>query len=381
MREASGSESVEALFRLLPSERVLWEGRPASVPRDRRWQIGPALLAVFAAICGLFALLLRVTSLPGSGQTAMVCAYLALTALAIWIAPRFLIDPCQYVVTDRRVIWKRGRLRRSIDRHALTFARIRWHRSVPGVGHLELVRAVPFGPLARKQRLMLHDVRGPDIVLAIVRGVEPGPNLGDAQVALTDRLDPGEQVLWGAGPEGLLMGWREILTSLGGVVVLVVGFRYGYHAARILLELEELGLQAGSATWFLLFGAMLLTALLIVAVGVGLAWHGVWRARAMGRDTDYLLTDRRLLIRRGKTELSLDRKRIVDVAEAPSWRGSSTLFLILDAPEARALADSGALGPITPSRDTVPPILYELRDPSALRDELLRRDSSVPRAA
>jgi len=103
----------------------------------------------------------------------------------------------------------------------------------------------------------------------------------------------------------------------------------------------------------------------------------------MGFDTEYLLTDRRVIIRRGRTELSLDRKRIVDVAETPGWRGSTNLYLVLDGPEARALADSGALGVIAPSRDSVPPVLYELRDAAGLRTLLFGRPSrpSFPHAA
>lgn len=377
-------EPVERAFRLLPSERVLWEGRPQrGVPRDARWRWIPALLLTIATIAGLFSGLLVLAELPGAMQVAMLGVYLMLTAGAVWLAPSFLLDSCRFVVTDRRVLWKRGRIRRSIDRHAITFARIRWHRSVPTVGHLELVRAVPFGPLARRQRLVLHDLQAPDEVLAIVRGAEPGVHLGDHTTPLTDRLDPGEEVVWGAAPEGLGIGWRDVLTSLGGIAVLFVGLPTGLRSAVVLAELEKLGLPLNSGTWMLLFAAMALTATLILAVGLGLSWHGIWRARAMGRDTEYVLTDRRLLIRRGRTELSLDRGCIVDVAETPGWRGLTNLYLVLDGPEARALADSGALSVVAPSRDGVPPVLYELRDAAGLRSLLSRRDSgpTLPHAA
>ncbi|HJL18051.1 MAG TPA: hypothetical protein RMH99_20475 [Sandaracinaceae bacterium LLY-WYZ-13_1] len=377
-------EPVERAFRLLPSERVLWDGRPQrGVPRDARWRWIPALMLTIATIAGLFSALLVRVELPGATQVAMIGLYLTLTAAAVWFAPSFLLDPCRFVVTDRRVLWKRGKIRRSIDRHAITYARIRWHRSVPTVGHLELVRAVPFGPLARKQRLLLHDLKAPDEVLAIIRGADPCAHGGDHTTPLTDRLDPGEEVVWGAAPEGPGIDWRDVATTLGGVLVLVVGLPTGLRSAVVLAELEELGLPVVSGTWFLLFAAMALTATLILAVGIGLVWHGVWRARAMGHDTEYVLTDRRLMIRRGRTELSLDRGRIVDVAETPGWRGLTNLYLVLDGPEARALADSGALSVVAPSRDGVPPVLYELRDPGDLRSLLSRRDSrpSLPSAA
>ncbi|HEY8428995.1 MAG TPA: hypothetical protein VIL20_11500, partial [Sandaracinaceae bacterium] len=59
------------------------------------------------------------------------------------------------------------------------------------------------------------------------------------------------------------------------------------------------------------------------------------------------------------------------------------LYLVLDGPDARALADSGALRTIAPSRDSVPPVLYELRDPGRLRSLLTGRPSrpSVPSPA
>lgn len=369
-------ESVERAFRLLPSERVLWEGGPErGAPRDRKWQLVPALLGTMALIAALFVGLITLAELPGASQMGFLAAYFALSAVAVWIAPSFLLDPCRFVVTDRRVIWKRGRLRRSIDRHAITYARIAWNRRVPTLGHLELVRAVPFGPLARKQRLVFHDLRAPDEVLAIVRGVEPSPNGGDATTPLTDRLDPGEEVLWGGGPEGISIDWRHVATTLLGLAVLFVGLPVGMRSAGVLAELEQDGLPTGSWIWIFLFASIALTATLLLAIGLGLAWHGILRARAMGHDTEYVLTDRRILIRRGRTELSLDRARIVDVAETRGWRGLTNLHLVLDGPDARALADSGALRIIAPSRDSVPPVLYDLRDPSGLLALLTGRSS------
>lgn len=377
-------EPVERAFRLLPSEQVLWEGRPRrGAPRAQGWRLVPALLVTIAAIVGIFAGLLLLAELPGSMQVAMIAVYLVLFAVAVWVAPAVLFDPCRFVVTDRRVLWKRGRIRRSIDRHALTYARIRWSRGAPNIGDLELVRAVPFGPLSRKQRLVLHTIEAPDVVLSIIRGVEASEHAGAHTTDLTDRLDSDEQVLWGGAPEGYGIDWRHVLTTLIGVGVLLVGLPSGVRPAVILAHLEELGLPMTSGTWILLFAAMALTATLILAIGVGLAWHGIVRARGLGRDTEYLLTNRRLLIRRGRTELSLDRERIVDVAETRGWLGLSNMYLVLDGPDARALADSGALGVITPSRDSVPPILYELRDPAALKTLLVGRDSrpSIPHAA
>lgn len=373
----------ERSWRLLPSERVLWQGRPArGVSRDPQWLLGALLLFAFSGVAALFCALLFVAELPGVRQTGAMAVYLAALAFAVLLAPSFLHDSCEYLVTEHRVMWRRGRMQRWIDRKAISYARILWNAKSPGVGHLELVRATPFGPLSRRQRLVLHNVVAPDRLYAEIRGVEPVEQLGDPDLPLTDRLDHGERVLWGGGPQGFMLGWRDVATAALGSFVLWLAMRYGSQAAGVLIDLERLGLQVRSWTWLLLFLATALSWSVIASVGAWLMWHGAIRARAMGRDTEYVLTNRRVLIRRGRTELSLDRKGIVDVAVVEVADGCRHLFLILDAPEARALSDSGAMMPITPARDVVPPVLYELRDTERVCELLLeRQDPDVREAA
>lgn len=371
------AETLERSWKLLPSERVLWHGGPVlGVPRDRRWFVLPALAFSFAAVSLSFAALLWITGLAPPRQTLVIVCYLAMTGVGALLAPRYMLDRCQYLVTDKRVLWRRGMLRRSMDRGSITFARVRWHRSVVGVGHLELVRAVPFGPLARRQRLVFHDVRAPDVLHAIIRGTLAGEHAGASDVRLSDRLDRDERVVWGAGPDGWTFGWRELLITLLGVALLGIGLRYGHEVASILLGLEDIGLRVRSWTWLFFFLATGLSWLVIVCTAFGLVWWGTFRARTLGNDTEYILTDRRLIIRRGRTELSVDRQRIVDVADAPGARGARNLFLILDGPQARAVADSGALARVTPARDSVPPVLYDLRDVEGVRELILGRDAA-----
>ncbi len=373
--------TLERAFRLLPSEKVLWHGRPVqSAARDPAWWLATLLLFSFAVIAGLFAGLLLVAELPGARQIGLMAVYLTLWATSVLIAPYFLHHRCEYVVTDRRVMWRRGRMTRWVDRHAISYGRIVWNHATPGVGHLELVRATPFGPLSRKQRLKLMHVAAPDRVYACIRGVEPSELLGDPDLPITDRLDAGEHVVWGGGPEGFMLGWRDVLTASLGVVVLWLAARYGAQAGGLLVDLEGLGLQVKSLTWLLLFSATGLSFSVMAGVGATLVWHGILRARAMGRKTEYVLTNRRMLIRRGYTELSLDRRNIVDVAVVPVGDGCRHLYLILDAPEARALSDSGAMQPLSPARDLVPPVLYELRDTEPVC-KLLLDGNKLPRAA
>jgi hypothetical protein len=161
------------------------------------------------------------------------------------------------------------------------------------------------------------------------------------------------------------------VTAFVGALVLGAGAMYAVRTGGVLLALERAGLPVISWTWAMLFSAILVSGSVIVASGAALLWYGLWGARAAGSRTEYVLTDSRLLIRRGRTELSLDRRRIVDVAELPSTAGSSNLHLILDAPDARALEDSGSLGLLSPPRATVPPILYEVTELELVRKLLL----------
>lgn len=374
--------TLERSWRLLPSERVLWHGRPArGVARDPHWLLGAVLLFAFSLVAALFSALLYVAELEGVRQTGAMALYLFVLGSAVLIAPSLLHDSCEYLVTEHRVLWRRGRVQRWIDRKGISYARIVWNATSQGIGHLELVRATPFGPLSRRQRLVLHNVVAPDRLYACIRGVTPVDQLGDPELPVTDRLDDGERLLWGGGPQGFLLGWRDIATALLGAFVLWLAMRYGGQASGVLVDLERLGLQVRSWTWLLLFLATALSWSVIASVGAWLLWHGLIRARAMGRDTEYLVTNRRVLIRRGRTELSLDRKGIVDVAVVEVGSGCRHVFLILDAPEARALSDSGAMMPIMPARDIVPPVLYELRDTEGVCELLLSHEHDVREAA
>lgn len=364
--------TTHASWRLYPSETVLWEGGPTGgVPRRAKWRVLPALLFALAVDTACFAGLLAATNTPAVRATLALSIYFAFTAVAALLLPRYLLDACEYVITDRRVLSRRGRHRRSMDRHAITLARVVWHPSVPGVGDLELERSVPFGPLMRKQRLVLHEVRAPDALFALVRDVAPAEHAGDRDVPLSSRLDPGESLVWGGAPERALPDWREVLTAIVGFALIGVSLWYEGNMASALLDLEHVGLAIQSWTWLFFFLSTFVAFAVMASAGGFLAWWGLVRSRALVRDTDYLLTEHRLLIRRGHTELSVDRRRIVDVVDEVGRGGLHTLFLILDAHEGRALADNGALSSVTPPKDGVPPILYELRDAERLRALLM----------
>jgi hypothetical protein len=97
--------------------------------------------------------------------------------------------------------------------------------------------------------------------------------------------------------------------------------------------------------------------LLLLSVALGVAYVALIRPARLARATRYLVTNARVLIRRANEELSLDRSRIAYVIDAPrqklllgpgpqetSLERLHDVFLVLDGPQARALAPSGAFG-------------------------------------
>ncbi len=359
-------------WRLLPSEQVLWSGRPRPhVPLDAHWRVGSALLGLLALVSFLFALLLRIGGLSGVRGALLVSGYFTLLAIGAAWGPRWWREKLRFVATDRRVSWRWGRLRRQIQLETMSYARIHWHATVPEVGHLELVCAVPFGPLARRQRLLLPDVQRPDAVLARLQGLRPAPHGADLDLPLVERISPEERLSWAGGPSGSVLGWRELLTGGLGLLVLSGALAYGHRIGALLAQLEEHGLLVRSWAWSLLFVAGAVTWSVMTAVGGGLLWYGWWRSRRLGTCTEYVVTDRRVLVRRGRVELALNRNRIVDVASIRSRSGAEHLFLVLDGPGSRALATSGALDSHLPARGAVPPVFFGVRDGARARAALL----------
>jgi hypothetical protein len=324
-------------------ERVIWEG----VPRDYRTPTFAKLCAVVfataAAVCIAFA-----------AVQAWALAQLptALIQLAVWCGiqgPHWWMSRVRYMITDRSVITQRGRLRRTIERKAISFARIYWDPRNLERGDLELVRSVPTGALRRRLTITLHAVHAPDRVWAIVRGVEDRVPVGLGGRPLTQRLDEGERVLWAARPrhtwrvwlprgprEWLLMGTASLLASAVSVM--------GTDGVGALRELLAAGLPAGSPAFAALVAGMSATAVLLTAGVAFFVRESVVKRARLGTDTHYLLTDSRVLIQRGLEELLLDRRRVIEVIDTVAPGGGRNLYFVLDGPQARAFAASGAFG-------------------------------------
>ena len=328
-----------------PGEQVVWSGGPKVVSVPPAFKLAAVFCFTMAVVAVAFAIVIssglhqRASSLLGFG------AWSASLGLAAWQVPLWFRSSARYTVTDTRVIWQRGRLRRSIARDAISYAVIRWRG--PGVGDLVLERAVPTGALRRTLSLTLSDVEGPDRLWAIVRGLTPSAPLGDGNRPLAQRLDDGERVLWTAKPRASRWTTRRIAMA-------VLGALLAFAAAHVLMRsmkpvarvLRSHALGALSSA--VLVAGVALVVLLLASVAGFVAYSALFRPWRLTRATRYFVTDRRVLIRRGTEELHLERHRIAYVITAP-WRGNSDssrrdVYLVLDGPQARAFSPSGAFG-------------------------------------
>jgi hypothetical protein len=343
-------------------------------------------LFAIALVSTCFALAVALVLRQAPAATLLFAVWLASLGLACFQGPKLWLSRVRYVVTENHVIVQRGPFRRTIERNAISFARIFWHPSLPGIGDIELVRAVPTGALRRRLMLRLHGLSAPDRVWAIIRGSEHATPPGREDRPLAQRLDRGERVLWSARPKAsprayLPQGRREwMLLVLSGFLVAVVA-RMITRAVPNFGRLAEAGLSAWSPGFIAVLCGTVLTIVLVGAIAAYLAYFAVIRPAQLVKQTRYLVTNKRVLIQRGREELHLGRDKIVDVIDAPAGDGVSDVFLVLDGPRARALAASGAFGEDERGPE-LKPVLQSVEDVEGV-SRILRQPSEpeLPRAA
>ncbi|GAC1569908.1 MAG: hypothetical protein NVS3B20_23210 [Polyangiales bacterium] len=331
-------------------------------------RVAGVLLGALSAITTCFAIAVgRALHVP-IGSMLVLAGWFSLLAIVAFVGPSWWRREIRVVLTARNVIWRRGRLRRSIDRRTISFARIHWHRTTPFVGDLELVRAIPIGALRRTLSITLPDLEAPDAVWAEIRGVHVTGALGDGARPVGQRLDPDERVLWTAKPQ--TQAWSA--HRYGTLVIAVVA---GLSATRVLLagiRALQIVTRGGLAPLSLPFGALVLaiaiSVLAICFTAVIAGYYALLRPRRLNRATRYVVTDRRVLIQCGSQELHLDRDRIVDVIDAPKGNGLHDLFLVLGGHNAHAHALAGAFGErVSGARDELLPVLRSVQDSETVR--------------
>jgi hypothetical protein len=329
----------------LYNEQIAWAGGPKALTVPLLFKVVAVVSAAVGVVALAFAVVVAVGLRLPVGSLLLFSAWAGGIAIAAWRLPLWFRASAKYTVTEKHVIWQRGRLRRTIERDAISYAVIRWNKRVPGVGDLVLERVVPTGALRRTLSITFADVETPDRLWAIVRGLTPSAPLGDGTRPLAQRLDEGERVLWTAAPEASRWTVRRGATAVGASAVALAAASVLSRAvppvARVLRQHVLSPVTSG-----VLVAAVALAVLLLASVACFIGYASILRPVLLARKTRYFVTDRRVLIRRGLEELHLDRQRIAYVITAP-WRDGGTrrdLFLVLDGPQARAFSPSGAFG-------------------------------------
>ncbi len=366
-------------------ERIVWASRPAVI-RPSALQRSLAAVAFLASVITLcFALLVAIV-LHGEFLPLLLFAFWCATlGLGVIQVPRLILAQARYVVTDQHVIAIYGPIRRSIERRAISFARIYWDESQTDAGDVELVRAVPTGALKRRLMLRLIGVRAPDRVWAIVRGAERLAPHGAAYRPLTQRLDVDEHVVWSAKPRQELKryvpsGQREWKLLAIAAALLVGGGRVGLGAFHALKRVhEDGGMPLRSLPFAILAFGLASTILLLIGIACYLIYEAIIRGGYLSNYTRYLVTNKRVLIQRRSEELHLDRQKIFDVIEAPKGDGLHDVFMVLDGPRARAVAASGAFGEIARGPHLRP--VFEAVEDAEGVSRILRMRPGMPHAA
>ncbi len=369
-------------------ERIVWSGRPRffAVPPLYRLVGWLAITMTVVSLC--FAVLVGTALHASVGSLVFFAAWCATLALGAFRLPIVWQSKVEYLITEKHVIWRRGRLRRTIDRRAISYAHIRWDARERDAGDLVLVRAVPTGALRRTLKLTLSGVTAPDRLWAIVRGVTPTAPCGDGHRPLAQRLDPGERVLWSGIPLASPWTMRRALTACVAALLAVMAARMVLRAVPSILRVLRLHALSPAAA-VVLVSAVAIGALVLVAVAAGVGYAACLRPARLARVTRYFVTDRRVLIRRGPEELHLDRSRIAYVISAPVFvrklgagggRELQDVFLVLDGPQARALAPSGAFDA---QRDdaVLAPVLASIEDAETVGELLRQKEEPLPEAA
>jgi hypothetical protein len=355
-------------------EPVLWSGTPKTV-------VVPGIYRGAAVVCGVTSAITTTSAVVVASALEArpdgllaFAAWMATLGFALWFGPKHWLSGLAFLVTDRHIIVRRGKWRRFMDRGAVSFARIRWHKKLPGIGDLELVRAVPTGALRRRLTIVMHGLVAPDRVWAIIRGVTPAAPAGDGHRLLAQRLDEGERVLWSAHPETTWRAWvpgnpRQVGSIAIALVLAAAAVATARQAVHALRTVASAGMNPETPTFIALAASLSLAIVLLAAGAIAILYDVVVRPARLLAATRYLITNRRVLIQQGDEELHLDRSHIVDVIDAPSKGGLRDVFLVLDGPHARALAAGGAFGEAP--QQGLQPVLRRVEDVDAVRQILL----------
>jgi hypothetical protein len=367
-------------------ETILWTGKPEVIRTPLVWKVASIVAGVMSLTSVAFAIVVASAIHRPVGPMLLLSAWCATIALGAWKGPQILLAKVTYQVTDKHIVWRRGRLRRAIERAGVSYAVLRWTDREGGIGDLLLTRAVPTGALRRTLSLTLTGVKSPDRVFSLVRGVSapelvsaPGLSLEAARASvaarpLAQRLDPGERVLWSATPLASPWTVRRGLRAALAVALSLALVRMLVRAVPSLGKLLRLHALPGW-TFGLMLGAMAVVAILLLVSAFVVGWSALVLPWKKQQRTRYFVTNKRVLIARDDEELHLERSRIAYVI-ASKGEKLHDVFLVLDGPHARSLALSGAFG--GDDGGVLRPVFNAIDDADSVHDLLAQSEKPAP---
>src|SRR5689334_16820150 len=102
----------------LYGEEVIWSGGPKVISVPGVYKLAAVVAGTMSLVALAFAVVIATGLHQPAGSLVGFSAWSATLALAAWRLPLWFRSSVRYLVTERHVIWQRGRLRRSIDRDA-----------------------------------------------------------------------------------------------------------------------------------------------------------------------------------------------------------------------------------------------------------------------
>ncbi len=118
---------------------MIWSGGPKAASVPGLFKVAAAVAATMSLVAVAFAVVVATGLHLPVGDLLVFGGWSATLALASWRLPLWFRSTVRYVITTKHVIWQRGRLRRSIERDAISYAIIRWSPTT-GIGDLVLAR-------------------------------------------------------------------------------------------------------------------------------------------------------------------------------------------------------------------------------------------------
>lgn len=350
-------------------ERILATYRPRALASTPYWRLAALVLGASAVSAALFSwVLASVLGTPITG-TLLYAGWAGVTSVACWQGPKIWLEGVRYHLTARHVVVRRGLFQRSIERSAINYSRIRWDRRKPMFGSLELVRAVPTGPLRRKLTLVLSGLEAPDRVLAQIRGAEAPAPAGVGSRPLAQRLDVGERVLWSARRHATWRdfipdGQRQWMTASLGLALVVLATVLLAQTTGLSVSLLAAGLEG---EWVaVVVAATSASVITLLAIASYLIYDAVIAPGLVSRDTRYLVTTSRILVQRGQEETYVDRVQVVDAVEGKHHGHASDLVLVFTGLKqslktmARKLEATDPLTPVLRAVDDVEGLMHAL---------------------